>query len=372
MPFEAGELRLAEEILLYSRQLNLGMSFDDVLLEPDYSDIESRSEVDLSTWITKYRQLKIPIVAANMDTICESKMAIAMGNLGGLGVIHRYMSYEKQIEEVKKTYDELEVLFAPRGMPPVAAAIGVKNGIVDHVKNLVEAGCSIIVIDVAHGYHILVCDALAQIANLNLVAKDGLPLDIIAGNIALPPAVPMLENAGATALKVGVGPGRVCTTRKVTGHGLPQLTAVAACSLAGRSFNIPIIADGGIKESGDIVKALAAGASTVMCGSIFAGTLETPGDVICPEGPGPHQPFKIYRGMSSREAQTQYYGNDPDAPEGINIEVPARGSVEDVVRQLVAGIRSGLSYSGARNIKELQKRASWIRLTDAAKEESKL
>lgn len=354
----------AQEFLnLCARSGTTALTFDDVLLEPQYSEIESRKEVDLSTYITPLRKLDIPIVAANMDTICESKMAIAMGKLGGLGVIHRYMPLEKQLEEVRVTRAALLD-------KPVAAAIGVKNGIVEHTKALVKAGADIIVIDVAHGWHKLVGDALDALTSLELESDiGGLPVEFIAGNVAIPHGATYLMDHKAAGIKVGVGSGSICSTRLVTGHGVPQLLAVATSVLRAKTYMNgeefsprTIIADGGIRKSADIVKALAAGANTVMVGALLAGCEETPGRVTSGFVSIPN--MKEYRGMASREAQTEFYGNSPDAPEGVTTMVPARGSVKDVIANLVGGIRSGLSYSGARNIQELQLTASWLRVSE--------
>lgn len=335
----------------------LALTFDDVLLEPQYSEVESRKNVDLSTNVTPLRKLRIPIIAANMDTVCESKMAIAMGKLGGLGVIHRYMTYESQIENVKQVFNA-GIL--------TAAAVGVKNGIIEHTKRLVEAGASLIVIDIAHGYHKLVGDLLVELKALELTSLlDNLPVEFIAGNVAVPQGVEYLASKGADCIKVGVGSGAACSTRKVTGHGVPQLLAIATCSMEAYRYKKTVIADGGIKSSGHIVKALAAGASTVMCGYMFAGTEESPGNLV-KDGK-----FKEYRGMASRDAHKQFYGNDQDAPEGINTVVPYRGEVEGVVKQLVAGIRSGLSYSGSLNLEELRENASWIQITNSGIVESR-
>lgn len=348
--------KAAEEFLKLCAAKQVALTFDDVLLEPQYSEIESRNTIELKTNVTPLRQLQIPLIAANMDTVCEAPMAIAMGKLGGLGVIHRYMSYEQQIEQVKQVSN---------GQLYVAAAVGVKNGIIEHTKNLVAAGCTFIVIDIAHGHHKLVGDLLVELRKLNLVAvKDDKPVEFIAGNVATPQGVEYLIQRGADCIKVGVGPGAACSTRGVTGHGMPQLTAIASCSLMAAKYGKTVIADGGLKTSGDIIKALGAGANSVMSGYLFAGTLESPGELI-------NNSYKEYRGMASSKAQKQFYGNDPDAPEGINTTIPYKGEVSNIVKQLVAGIRSGFSYSGSNNLEEFRTNASWIQITNAGKSESK-
>lgn len=349
----------AKTLFSLSKDSNTLLTFQDVLLEPQYSEIESRSTISLETNVTPLRKLRIPIVAANMDTVCESAMAIAIGNIGGLGVIHRYMNYEKQVSEVAKTALELDRLWAPHAYrPPVAAAIGVKNGVIEQFHKLVAAGVDIIVIDVAHGDHKLVVDLIGELKKFEAKSADGLPVEFIAGNVATPTGVINLCEAGTDAIKVGVGAGSICSTRTVTGHGIPQLTAIAACALQAAHYNKPIIADGGFKNSGDLVKALAAGANAIMTGYLLAGTDETPGyDIFGGNG-------KTYRGMASKEAQKDFYGNNPDAPEGINAVVATKGPVSSVINQLVAAIRSGLSYSGVNNIAELQQEASFVRISN--------
>lgn len=345
----------AEEFLKLCAAKQVALTFDDVLLEPQYSEIESRGTVALTTNVTPLRQLQIPLIAANMDTVCEAEMAIAIGKLGGLGVIHRYMSYDRQIEQVKQVSNEQVY---------VSAAVGVKNGIIQHTKDLVAAGCTFIVIDIAHGHHKLVGELLVELKQLNLLANDGKPVEFIAGNVATPQGAEYLIQRGADCVKVGVGPGAACSTRAVTGHGMPQLTAIASCSLMASKYGKTVIADGGLKTSGDITKALAAGANSVMSGYLFAGTLESPGELI-------NNSYKEYRGMASSKAQKQFYGNDPDAPEGINTTIPYKGEVSNIIKQLVAGIRSGLSYSGSNNLEEFRTNASWIQITNAGKSESK-
>jgi IMP dehydrogenase len=340
----------------------MGLTFDDVLLAPQYSDIDSRSEVAIHTPITKERRIGLPFISANMDTVTESKMAEILIRAGSAGVIHRYMSYEKQIEEVKK----LSPPDSTGASYVIAAAVGIHNGVIEHAKNLVGAGANVIVVDVAHGFYKKVGDLVRSLVALNLVGPWNDPVEIIAGNVATYEATKFLCEAGASAVKVGVGPGSLCSTRVVTGHGVPQLLAICTASIAAAEYGVPIIADGGIRNSGDIVKALAAGASTVMCGSLFAGTEESPGDVYS-DGTGK---YKVYRGMASREAQAEFYGNDPEAPEGVSTTIPYKGPVTPIVTQLAAGIRSGLSYSGARNITELREKAEWLRVTSNGLRES--
>lgn len=347
----------AKTLFSLSKDSNTLLTFQDVLLEPQYSEIESRSTISLETNVTPLRRLQIPIIAANMDTICEENMAIAMGKLGGLGVIHRYMDYDTQVKKVATTVLELDRLWAPHAYrPPVAVAIGVKNGVIEQFHKLVTAGADIIVIDVAHGDHKLVVDLIGELKKFDAKSADGLPVEFIAGNVATPTGVINLFEAGADAVKIGVGAGSICSTRTVTGHGIPQLTAVAACALQASHYNKPIIADGGFRNSGDLVKALAAGANTIMTGFLLAGADETPGYNVYES--------KTYRGMASKEAQKEFYGNNPDAPEGVNVTIATKGSVSYIIKQLIAGIRSGLSYSGVNNISELQQEASFVRISN--------
>lgn len=336
----------------------MGMAFEDFLLEPLFSEIESRETISLETNITPRRSLKIPLVASNMDTICESRMAIALNNLGATGVIHRFMEYEKQIIEVKLVAEN-----SPQGSI-VAAAVGLKNGIIGHVKDLVEAGCNIIVVDVAHGFHKMVGDIVYQIKELQLVSPfDNLPVEVIAGNVATPQGVEFLHRAGVDCVRVGIGSGSICSTRLVTGHGIPLLTSIITCFLMASQKSIFIMSDGGIYHPGDAVKALAAGANTIMSGSIFAGTEEVPVE-LNENGKYP------YRGMASFEAQEGYFGNHIKAPEGTITYVDPKGPVKNVVEKYMYGIKSGLSYSGARNINDLRAKASWLRISNASWKES--
>jgi len=272
------------------------------------------------------------------------------------------MTYEKQLEEMHKVAFDNGLINTV-----VGAAVGVKNGIIEHVKNLVNEGCKIVVIDVAHGFHKLVGDLLKELKALNLMALDELPVEYMAGNVATPDGARYLCESGADIIKIGVGPGSLCTTRIVTGHGIPQLIAIASCALVAATFNRTLVADGGIRNSGDAVKALAAGANTIMCGSLFAGTDESPGEVLTDVA---GRKFKVFRGMASSEAQKEFYGNDPEAPEGTTTTVQVKGPVESILKQLVAGVRSGLSYSGCTNIKDFQEKSSWVNISNAGFKES--
>jgi len=470
----------------------IGLSFDDVLLIPRRSSIRSRKEVITRSRFTRRIWLSIPIVSAAMDTVTESRMAIAMAREGGIGVIHRFMPAEKEAEEVLKVkraeniviedpytvspemrvgdarrlmdrlrvsglivvdkerrvlgiltkrdvlfedddrlvkdamtprsdmivakpgigMDEVEEIFkkykveklplvdednrlrglitsvdlVKRKMYPnasrdskgrllAAAAIGVREESIRRADLLVKAGVDVIVVDVAHGHTEMVINMVKRLRR-----TYGDEVEIVAGNVVTPEGVEDLVSAGADAVKVGIGPGSVCTTRIVAGVGVPQLTAIMTCSEKARELDTPIIADGGIRYSGDLVKALAAGASTVMIGRLLAGTDESPGAIVVRDG----RKCKIYRGMASLYAmlgrEVRETGREAEAlldaseysyyAEGVEAYVPYTGSVSEVIKQLVAGLRSGMSYLGARNIEELRENAVFIRITESGFRES--
>lgn len=479
-----------------------GLTFDDVLLIPKRSPVASRQAVNTITRLTPTIQLQVPILSANMDTVTEATMAIAMARIGGIGIIHRFMTTEQQVRQVKQVkraegfiveqpytissdatigqakrvmqrYDigglvvtngsgkmvglvtQRDLLLAPddhpsvqsvmtsheniisgrpgttleqartllhqhrleklplvdelgnlvglitaqdvikrkehpeattdeKGRLRVGAAIGVKPTDVERAAALLEAGADVLVLDIAHGH------ADHCIAMVRTLHRDYPKAQIIAGNVATADGARELAEAGASAIKVGIGPGSICTTRIVTGFGVPQLTAIMdSCEgLQAAGIDIPIIADGGIKTSGDVVKALAAGADTVMIGSLFAGCEEAPGSPVIRDG----QKVKVVRGMASLgaamgrkaaeegETSNPTVGSDESAesqadwdkvvPEGVEAVVPYRGNVKEIIYQLVGGLRSGLSYGGARTIKELQENAEFIEISAAGVRES--
>ena len=469
---------------LSSKILGEALTFDDVLIVPQKSDINSRKDVDTSTYVTKNLRIKIPIVSSNMDTVTEAEMAIALARQGGLGIIHRFLPIEEQVKEVKKVKrsegilieqpftlrpeqtlrDALEimtnykisgilitdankkllgilstrdVLFetnlnkkveelmtknlitAPagtnletakeilhqnkieklplindkgvlqglitardiikkdefpnsskdfKGRLLVGAAIGVKDDVVERTSGVLNAGADCIVIDIAHGH------SEGVISTIKLLRKEFGNVEIIAGNVATKEGALDLMSAGADCCKCGVGSGAVCVTRIVTGSGVPQLHAVLECCKAGTEMDIPVMADGGIRTSGDIVKAIGAGANSVMLGSLLAGTEESPGTVVLREG----KKYKIYRGSAgygtalSRKQQkigdqiniTEY------TPEGVESLVPYKGHVNEVVNQLLGGLRSGMSYSGARTIEELKEKVKFVKISGAGFKES--
>ncbi len=328
-----------------------GLTFDDVLLVPNKSDVRSRKEPDLSAQFTKKRRIKIPIMSANMDTITEFEMAMAMAQLGGAGILHRFMTIEQQVEQVAKL-KKLNVEI-------ISASIGVNADFKERAQALVNAGANVLTVDIAHGHSVQMIETMQH-----LKKSFGSDVEIIAGNVATPEGTVDLIEAGADAIKVGIGPGSMCTTRIITGCGVPQLTAVAMCAEAAAKYNVPIIADGGIKTSGDIVKALAAGASSVMLGSMLSGTIETPGEI--------KKGQKMYRGMASKAAQVSWRGELPEgmAPEGESTFVPIKGHAKDVINELCGGIRSGMSYVNATNLNEVKEKSLFIEMTTFGRMES--
>jgi IMP dehydrogenase len=462
------------------------LAFDDVLLVPKRSPIRSRRDVDLSTRLSRNIKLNIPIVSANMDSVTESAMAISMAHNGGIGIIHRFMPVERQVEEVLKVkraesviieepytiwpsatmadakrlmqekgvtgllvvdpnkkllgiltardllFEENDLsrvseLMTPmkslhtagadtsieearqllrkykleklplvdeeghlrglitskdmvtlaerpqarkdaKGQLVVGAAVGIREGYIERARALVDAGVDVLVVDVAHGHSDRVLNVVRKLK------KELSQVDVIAGNVATSEGTKDLIDAGADAIKVGIGSGSICITRIVTGAGVPQLTAVLECAEAARKSDIPIIADGGIRNSGDITKALAAGASSVMIGSMLAGTEESPGVTVMRNG----RKYKIHRGMASVGASMKRGTEEAEdeaalleyVAEGIEAFVPYRGTSHEILAQLAGGIRSGLSYCGARTLAELRQNASFVRLTSAALKES--
>jgi IMP dehydrogenase/GMP reductase len=340
-------------------RLETGLTFDDVLLVPRRSSIRSRQDVTLTTRLTRNISIELPIIAANMDTVCEEEMALALARLGGVGIIHRFLPVEAQAQMVENVKHENSSFI-------VGAAVGTDHDAIIRSKALISAGVDVLVLDIAHGHAEHSIDALKELKN---VFPD---TDVIAGNIATLAGAEDLFEAGADAIKVGVGPGGVCTTRVVAGVGVPQLTAISSAS----EVPIPTIADGGITSSGDIAKAIAAGADTVMIGSMFAGTKESPGDVES----SPKGLVKRVRGMASFEAiearalrsgeviDDEYF--EQRAPEGVEGVVPYKGEVSKVITQLVAGLKSGMSYSNARTISEFWEKAEFIKITPTGLKEN--
>ncbi len=337
--------------------VRVGLTFDDVLLVPRRSSIRSRQGVAVSTRLSRNVEIAIPIVAANMDTVCEWEMAVALGRLGGIGIIHRFLTIDQQAAQIAKVKGE---------GAQVGAAVGTDHDSIERARAMIGEGADVLVLDIAHGH------SDHAIATVERLKREFPATDVIAGNVATRLGAEDLMRAGADAIKVGVGPGGVCTTRLVAGVGVPQLTAVADCS----GIDVPVIADGGIRTSGDIAKALAAGAQSVMIGSMFAGTKESPGEIE----QSPHGLVKRVRGMASFEAlerRARREGTEVDdeyfeqrAPEGVEGTVVYKGSVGPLVATLLAGVRSAMSYLDAGSIAEFQANAQFIRITNAGLTES--
>lgn len=341
------------------------LSFDDVLLEPQYSSIESRSQVNLSSKLNDEITLSLPVISAPMDTVTEWEMAIAMNNNGGLGIIHRYNTIEEQCNLLRK-FDTEGVKFAKK-----AAAIGVTGDYLDRAKRLVyECECQIICIDVAHGFHKNVFDALKY---LQQEFKNR--VHIMVGNVATYEAAQVLAENGANSIKVGIGGGSICSTRIMTGHGVPTFQSIMDCSQVKEDYDVKIIADGGIRTPGDIAKAIGAGADFVMLGSMLAGTDETPGKKLYDiaydrAGKECFSPaYKIYRGMASEEAQMNWRGK-VGSKEGISSKVACKGPVKNILDNIKTNLASAFSYSGYTNMREFQLNAKFIKQTSASQIES--
>jgi len=329
------------------------LAYDDVLLVPQYSAIQSRRNVSIkaSLPVAHARAIfNLPVIASPMDTISEEEMGVAMWQEGGLAVVHRYNTIAEQASI-------LDGIIVAAGCN-AAAAIGATGDYLDRATALYDAGARILCVDVAHGHHILMKEALCELRSV-----FGATIHIMAGNIATREGYDDLVDWGADSVRCNIGGGSICSTRIQTGHGVPGLHTIIDCARSDR--NAPIIADGGIRNSGDIVKALAAGADFVMLGSLLAGTDETPGDVINTR----KGKFKSYRGMASKDAQLEWRGKTTSL-EGIATTVPCKGPVADVLDDLARGIRSGLSYTGATTIAELQSKARFIKQTNSGRVES--
>ena len=336
------------------------LTFDDVLLLPRFSSVLP-SETDISQKLTSKISLKVPFLSSAMDTVTESSMAIAIGQEGGIGVIHRNLSIKKQSIEVKKV--KSKKLF-------VGAAVGTNLEDLNRATSLIENGVDLIVIDTAHGHSAKVLKTLTKLKKV--VGK----IPICVGNIATGEAAKKLYNSGVDIIKVGIGPGSICTTRMVAGIGVPQISAIMEVKKALSRKNVKIISDGGIKFSGDIAKALAAGADAIMMGSIFAGTDESPGKKFKIKG----KIFKNYRGMGSigamsagsanRYFQSKQKDKSKLVPEGVEGRVEYKGKVSKIIYQLQGGLRSSMGYIGAKNLKEIIKRAQFVKITKAGFYES--
>ena len=336
------------------------LTFDDVLLLPRYSNILP-SQTDISLNLSRNISLKTPFLSSAMDTVTESKMAIAMANAGGIGIIHRNLNIKEQIQEVKKV---------KKTNLPVGAAVGTGLEDLNRAKLLIDSGVDLIVIDTAHGHSEKVLKILSKIK------KKSINIPICVGNIATAEAAKKLHNFGADIIKVGIGPGSICTTRMVAGIGVPQITAIINVSEALKGKKTKIISDGGIKFSGDIAKALAAGADAIMMGSIFAGTEESPGKKFKIK----NKFYKQYRGMGSigamsagssdRYFQKNYKDKSKFVPEGVDGRVEYKGNVSKIIYQLKGGLRASMGYVGAKRLQDIKKKAKFIKITKAGFYES--
>jgi IMP dehydrogenase len=329
--------------------MNTAYTYDDIQLVPKYSEVESRSSIDLSTQLSRNFRLSVPLVAAPMDTVCEWEMAVELMKFGGVGCIHRFMTIGEQVEQVKKV--NKHTLSNPN--IPVMAAVGATDNYIERAQALVLAGANVLLIDVAHGHHIHVKKAIEKLKVFPRV-------DIIAGNIATADAAVDLINWGADGLRINIGNGALCTTRIKTGFGVPSVTCLrniinAFCAevldktiITPTYRGVPVIADGGIRNSGDIAKALALGANSVMLGSLLAATEESPGKIVdkLPAGL-----FKRYRGSASLETKLAHGMNGRNV-EGESTEIPYKGGAKYIIMDLLDGIRSALSYGGAKNLQE--------------------
>jgi IMP dehydrogenase len=356
----------------------LALTFDDVLLRPRYAGF-LRSEVDVSCQLTPHIRLRVPLISAPMDTVTERSMAVALGKAGGLGIIHRNLTIDAQVAEIAAV---------KKAGHQVGAAVGSSPGFEERVKRLVTAGVDVLVVDSAHGHALKVITAISHI-------KSHYDVDVIGGNVATPEGAKALITAGADALRVGMGPGAICTTRIVSGMGVPQLTAIMDTARVAQRHNIPVIADGGITYSGDVVKALAAGATCIMVGRIFASCKESPGKIVSlkpSEVPSRFQSivdgskeyyFKEYRGMGSVAAmqrgievssEDEFHGknfqNDTLIAEGVEGLVPCTGTVEELVAQMIGGITSGMYYVGSKTISDLWETAEFVQITQSSLHES--
>lgn len=354
-----------------------GLTFDDVLLIPAESHVLP-NEVNLSTKLANNIKLNIPLISAGMDTVTEGAMAIAMALQGGLGVIHKNMSITAQAGEVANVKSVVVPPNATKAAVDaknrllVAAAVGVTSDTFERAEALLEKGADAIVIDTAHGH------SAGVIRKIKEIRKHFPKVTLIAGNVATGDATRALFDASVDVVKVGIGPGSICTTRVVAGVGVPQITAIYDAATAAREYHKPIIADGGIKYSGDVVKAIAAGGNAVMLGSMLSGTTEAPGEVFEDNG----KKYKTYRGMGSVGAMAQAHGSSDRyfqggvneanklVPEGVEARVDYKGDVSDIVFQIDGGLRSGMGYVGAATIPDLIEKAQFVRITNAGLRES--
>lgn len=329
------------------------VTYDDVLLVPQYSEVTTRQEVDLGTSLEPNMHLTLPIVSSPMDTITGVNMAASMFKMGGFGIIHRYNKIDKQANLVRNA--------VKNGAFLVGGAVGVTGDFLERTKELVGAGVSVICIDVAHGHHILMKEALDAV-------RSWVPdyVHVMAGNVATREGFDDLAQWGAHSIRCNVGGGSICTTRVQTGHGVPGLHTIFDCAQSQYAGDVLIVADGGVRSSGDAAKALAAGADLVMVGSLLSGTDETPGSTVT-DAEGNLR--KNFRGMASKEAQNDWRGKFSSI-EGVSTTVPCRGPVAEILYELDQGIRSALSYTGVKDLDAFRREAKFIKQSAASRVES--
>jgi IMP dehydrogenase len=350
----------------------LGLTFDDVLLIPQYSEILP-GDASVASRFSRHITLNTPVVSAAMDTVTEDRMAIAIALEGGIGVVHRNQAPERQAEQVAAVKaaavpgDATIANVDRSGRLRVAAAVGVGVDSIARAEGLVRAGVDALVVDTAHGHTRNVIEAIRRYR-----AAYGTSIDIVAGNVATPDGTAALIEAGVDGVKVGIGPGSICTTRIVAGVGVPQLTAIMMCAAAAHAHDVPIVGDGGIRYSGDIVKALAAGADSVMLGRLLAVAEESPGESERVGG----RVVKEYRGMGSLGAMSAGSDRYPQidrhklVPEGVEARISVEGPLSDILYQLIGGVRAGMTYCGAGSIEELRTNARFVQLTQSGQVES--
>lgn len=358
--------------------MNVGLTFDDVLLIPQKSRVRSRADVDVSTTLTEDFRLPIPILSANTPWCTEDQMAIALARLGGLGIIHRMQPLERQAAQVRRVkkleFDPLvgfDAAVDPHGFLRVGAATGIKGDFIERSESLVDEGADLIVVDVAHAHSE---QALEAVATLRRHFPE---VALMVGNVATEEGTLDVIAAGAQCVKVGIGPGGICTTRIVAGSGVPQITAILDCSNAARPHGVPIIADGGIRQPGDIAKAVAAGASAVMLGSMLAGSSESTAVPITRDG----KTYKISTGYVSfgmeitlklqKEEPVDAFELEHYVPEGVEATFPFTGPVKDTIIRCVGGLRSGISYSGGTCIADMWQNARFIRVAEGGRSENR-
>ena len=334
--------------------MNIALTYDDVNIIPKYSELEHRSDCDLSTQFTKNIRLKIPVVSSPMDTITELDMAIELDMLGGMGIIHRFMSIEKQ-SKMSNTLYTYNVKFG--------AAIGVTGDWFERAQELVKNGCVVLFIDVAHGHHKLVKNALRRLKN-----EISNTFEVVAGSVATSESARQICEWGADGVRVGIGNGSLCETRIRTGVGIPSITSILDCVSVCDNFGVPVIADGGIRNVGDACKSLGAGADCFMLGSLLSGTKETPGEIE-KVGKWPNeQLYKKYRGSSSIDSKKER-GEEKNV-EGNTKIVPYKGKIKRIIQDIQEGIRSSFSYVGANNISEFHSKVEFVEVTKAGQIEA--